>query len=385
MTTAYAGPLRLTAGALLCLLAALLVAPALEALRPAGLPSLPSPAATAALAGLPLQFVANAGQTDPAVRFQARALGGSVFFTPGEVVLALPAAESGQTAVLRLRFSGANLAPTITGAARQPGTANYFTGADRARWRTDVPTYGAIVYHQLYDGVDLHYDGELGQLKGTYQVAASADPGRIHWRYDGAASTRIDADGSLRIMLPASAAGSARTLVEAAPIAWQEIGGRRVPVDVRYALAPDGSAGFALGAYDMTRPLTIDPALRFSTYLGGSGADYGYGIATDDEGNVYVAGVTASATFPTVNPLQPTTAAARTPKPTSSWPSSTSGARPTSTRPTWAAPTTTAHATPPLPSIATATPTSPAGPRASTSRHATRSGGPSAAPTATRS
>ncbi len=306
MTTAYAGPLRLTAGALLCLLAALLVAPALEALRPAGLPSLPSPAATAALAGLPLQFVANAGQTDPAVRFQARALGGSVFFTPGEVVLALPAAESGQTAVLRLRFSGANLAPTITGAARQPGTANYFTGADRARWRTDVPTYGAIVYHQLYDGVDLHYDGELGQLKGTYQVAASADPGRIHWRYDGAASTRIDADGSLRIMLPASAAGSARTLVEAAPIAWQEIGGRRVPVDVRYALAPDGSAGFALGAYDMTRPLTIDPALRFSTYLGGSGADYGYGIAADDEGNVYVAGVTASATFPTVNPLQPT-------------------------------------------------------------------------------
>ena len=240
------------------------------------------------------------------MRFQARALGGSVFFTPGEVVLALPAAEFGRTAVLRLRFSGANLAPTITGAARQPGTANYFTGADRARWRTDVPTYGAIVYHQLYDGVDLQYDGELGQLKGTYQVAASADPGRIHWRYDGAASTRVDADGSLRIMLPASAAGSARALIEAAPIAWQEIGGRRVPVDVRYALAPDGSAGFALGAYDVTQPLTIDPALRFSTYLGGSGADYGYGIAADDEGNVYVAGVTTSATFPTVNPLQPT-------------------------------------------------------------------------------
>ena len=45
MTTAYAGPLRLTAGGLLCLLAALLVAPALEALRPAVLPALPSPAA----------------------------------------------------------------------------------------------------------------------------------------------------------------------------------------------------------------------------------------------------------------------------------------------------------------------------------------------------
>ena len=43
------------------------------------------------LGKLPLSFVPNAGQTDPAVRFQAQGMGGTLFFTHDEVVLSLPA------------------------------------------------------------------------------------------------------------------------------------------------------------------------------------------------------------------------------------------------------------------------------------------------------
>ncbi len=47
-------------------------------------------------------------------------------------------------------------------------------------------------------------------------------------------------------------------------------------------------------------------SLVYSTYLGGSDEDFGAGIAVDSSGSAYVVGTTRSPNFPTVNPLQPT-------------------------------------------------------------------------------
>jgi hypothetical protein len=241
------------------------------------------------------------------VRYVAHTPGGTLFFTAADVVLALENAACGLDAaasgpgprtaapippsILRLHFVDAAPA-TLIGGQEGTGRVNYLRGDDPRGWATNLPTYTGIVYSGLYPGVDLQYSGVGGQLKGTYTLAAGADPARLRWRYDGATGVQVDAAGNLHITW----AGA--PLIEQAPLAWQERDGQRVAVAARYAVAADGSIGFVLGRYDRTAPLTLDPTLTYSTYLGGADADEATGIAVDGAGNVYLTGYTYSTNFP---------------------------------------------------------------------------------------
>jgi len=60
-------------------------------------------------------------------------------------------------------------------------------------------------------------------------------------------------------------------------------------------------ASFAEGTYDSIISVlsSSGSSLIYSTYLGGSGDDQGYGIAVDDDGDIYCSGRTDSVDFPT--------------------------------------------------------------------------------------
>ena len=64
-----------------------------------------------------------------------------------------------------------------------------------------------------------------------------------------------------------------------------------------------GGSGFLVDAF-VTKINAAGSALVYSTYLGGSGDDFGQGVAVDGAGNAYVTGSTSSTNFPTANPLQ---------------------------------------------------------------------------------
>jgi hypothetical protein len=197
--------------------------------------------------------------------------------------------------LLRLGLAGANAQPVVTTAEELPGTVNYFIGNDPARWRSNVPTYAKVVYHDVYPGIDVAYYGRQGQLEDDFIVHPGADPQVIALRFAGSALPVVNAQGDLALHV------GQQDVFLRQPLTYQDgPTGRRV-VGGRYAVAADGQVTFRLGAYDAARLLVIDPVLAYATYLGGSNNDAGTSVAVDSAGNAYITGTTNSNNFPTTN------------------------------------------------------------------------------------
>jgi len=156
--------------------------------------------------------------------------------------------------------------------------------------REDNLTQGApelrkVSYPNLWQGITLHYEAKQGGLtQSTYIVEPEADVSTIRLRYNGEA--KIQKDGTLRFRHPTEKGYFTMT----APIAWQEISGEKVDVEVSFNEYEDNAIGFEVGRYDRQYPLIIDPTYVWHTFHGSSSSDWGYGIATDTGGNIYVTG-----------------------------------------------------------------------------------------------
>ena len=254
---------------------------------------------------LPMSFELNQGQTDESVRFLSRQNDYGLFLTPTEVVWSLrsgqqesastPRTDAAPTA-LRMAFPGASPNPRLVGLDLQPGRANYFVGNNPKKWRADIPIYARVAYRSLYPGIDLVFYGNKQDLEYDFVVAPHADPSEIAMTFSGADAIDIDqSTGDLLLRTPAG------TVRQHKPTVYQEIGDNRRTVDAQYIIGPAGRIGFEISSYDLTRPLTIDPILVYSTYLGGDGDELSEGsnLAVDSAGNAYITGATSSANFPT--------------------------------------------------------------------------------------
>jgi hypothetical protein len=260
-------------------------------------------------------------------------------------------------AVIRMQVAGGDPHTQIAGTEDLPGISNYFVGKNPGNWRTNVPHYARVGYRDIYPGVNLAFHGAQQQLEFDFVVAPGADPAPIGLQFSGAERIVTDAAGNLIL---ASSAGDLRLHK---PVAYQEYQGARRLVDARFVVEgkrvgfvlgnydrsrelvidptlsystnlggtlEDDGLGIAVdasgnayvtgetastnfppagtqfqssnaGSFDVfvTKIAANGSSLIYSTYIGGSLADSGNGIAVDSSGNAFVAGGTSSSDFPT--------------------------------------------------------------------------------------
>lgn len=235
------------------------------------------------LAALPLLFFSNSDGSFSVDTpdYNARFTPEKIFFTKNKSMIALD-------------FPGASR-PSIERVAGLAFRANFLTGENRLQ--ATIPT--ALAYRGIYPGIDAIWRGTGRTLKSEFVVAPHANAMALRMRYSGARKVSVAPTGALQVI---TAAG---TLEESAPILYQVgMSGRKMSVSGSFRLSPNGTVRFDIGPYDRALPLYIDPAITYSTYMGGSKSESANAVATDASGNIYIAGWTDSSSFPTKSPLR---------------------------------------------------------------------------------
>lgn len=262
---------------------------------------------------LPEGFEPNMGQSDPVVRYVSRGAGYSIFFQDDQVDFVLTkrakAVDDGPRRVLdanqkasfdflRMRLDGARTDFKVSGQNPLPGTVNYLSGTDPSHWVTKVPTFSELRYSAIYPGIDLVYYGNSGRLEFDFEVAAGVSASVIRLRYGGDIGMTLDPQGNLHVLTSQGGISFKK------PIIYQLASNNaRIPISGGFRLNSDNTVGFAIGHYDHTRPLIIDPILDYSTYVGAvSGAT---AIAVNSAGEAFVAGYAAAGMPTTGSSYQP--------------------------------------------------------------------------------
>jgi photosystem II stability/assembly factor-like uncharacterized protein len=171
-----------------------------------------------------------------------------------------------------MRLEGARPNAPAQPEQKLAGYTNYLLDHDPRRWRTHIPNYGRVRYHNVYPGIDVVYYGNPRELEFDFILAPGADPRRIQIALN---------NSDLQIRLPRI---------------YQK--GRTVE---GRAIRHNNRVTFELASYDHSKPLVIDPVLSYASIFGGGGPDQGRAIAVDSTGAVYLAGDAFDVNFPVVN------------------------------------------------------------------------------------
>jgi hypothetical protein len=255
-------------------------------------------AQTASPFNLPLFFEANKNQTE----FLSHGNGYEFLISATGSQIALRGAAA---APVQMQFPGANLHAEIHGDGELTGKVNYLIGNDPAKWQTGLPTFSQVQIAGIYPGIDLVYHGNGNQLEYDFTIAPNANADIIKIHFNGVDQVSLTSQGDLALKIGDS------KFSQLAPEIYQTVNGVRKTVSGGYKLLDDRTVAFAVGGYDHSLPLVIDPVLVYSTYFGGSLNTEAWAIALNtnntagaSNGSIYIAGETLSKQFYTSGAFQ---------------------------------------------------------------------------------
>jgi len=152
-----------------------------------------------------------------------------------------------------------------------------------------METWKTISLGELYPGIEVILRATGANVEKIFNIMPGANPLDIQIQVLGTDQLEITSNGDLNMQTPVGGVQLSK------PIAFQE----ETTVNANYQLT-NNIYSFQVHEYDQTKTLTIDPTLQYSTCVGGSRGERAWGIAVDDDGNVYITGWTdSSPDFPT--------------------------------------------------------------------------------------
>lgn len=263
---------------------------------------------------LPLYFIPNKGQIKGDVKFYAVTRDYTIWCTSESLIFSGIIDPRGgnkasagtfdtggiQSYVTRMVFPGGKKEGRVEAFDIGNHRVNTYIGKDPSRWKSGLKTSKGIRYRNLFAKTDLKIYGNEHQIEYDWIIKPGGSYDDIRFRYEDVEETTIDESGNLVIETPGG------ELYHEKPMAYQWINGKKRSIDVNFLELGPNTYGFAVGEFDPTETLIIDPKVTvdYSTYLGGSGEDRINDIALDSEGNLLLTGYTYSSDFPVFHGAQ---------------------------------------------------------------------------------
>jgi gliding motility-associated-like protein len=189
-------------------------------------------------------------------------------------------------------FVGASENPVITPDKPLPTYSNYFIGNDPSKWQSNVKTFNAVLYKNIYPNIDVRYYSENGHLKYDLIVNPGGNVNNIRMRYEGADKLQI----KNKELIIKTSVGDVKELY---PYSYQfdQVKGKQ-ETTCSYELVDNKTVRFKVGSYSPNSTLIIDPSLIFSSFTGSRAGQYGFTATPGPDGSLYSGGIVFGNGFP---------------------------------------------------------------------------------------